>query len=204
MKEKKMKLFTDRAQAGHLLSQLLINFSDRQDVLVMGISRSGVAIASEIAHTLNIQLANALPMDVPADGVAAITLDDGTIEFMPDGPIHLGSPHKGFLVSDDVPHDFRNLTVILIDDCMITGGNMQRATEVLEHRDCPHIIAAAPVATEAALAALENIVEEVYCVFTATSIDTPAQLYENYPSIGEMECGMMLSTAPRHQFMDGV
>src|SRR5437870_12203633 len=48
--------FRDRTEAGQLLASKLIQYANRDDVLVLGLPRGGVQVAFEIAHALDAPL----------------------------------------------------------------------------------------------------------------------------------------------------
>src|SRR5919201_590075 len=51
-----LKRFRDRAEAGHLLAELLRGYAGRDDVIVLGLPRGGVPVAFEIARALDVPL----------------------------------------------------------------------------------------------------------------------------------------------------
>ncbi|HEX2859242.1 MAG TPA: phosphoribosyltransferase family protein [Alphaproteobacteria bacterium] len=192
-----MKLFSDRAQAGHLLSQLLEDYADRDDVVVMGVTPSGVVVGYEIAQALNLKLEDAFPVTMHASGVTKIELPNGEVGFYADSQsvklANLARASKGFLMSAENLRDLTDHTVILVDDCMITGDTMKAAIESLEANGCQNIVVAVPVASETAVDAILPFVNEVHSLFAASTLEKPDQLYENYPDITPLECGVLLS-----------
>jgi putative phosphoribosyl transferase len=78
-----MRRFIDRADAGRDLAAMLSTFTHRSDVVVLGVSRGGLAVASEVAEALGV------PLDVwpsRADrslpdvaGRTVVLVDDGLV-----------------------------------------------------------------------------------------------------------------------------
>src|SRR5262245_60438506 len=48
--------FRDRAHAGQLLAELLLDYSDRDDVVVLALPRGGVPVGAEVARRLGAPL----------------------------------------------------------------------------------------------------------------------------------------------------
>src|SRR5580693_7733142 len=83
--------FQDRAQAGRLLAEKLMGFSDRPEVAVLGLPRGGVPVAFEVAQRLNAPLDVFLvrKLGVPRhEELAMGAIATGDICFLNDGIIH--------------------------------------------------------------------------------------------------------------------
>src|ERR671934_727636 len=51
-----MRAFSNRAEAGQLLAEKLLNYANRHDVIVLGLPRGGVPVAFEVAQRLHVPL----------------------------------------------------------------------------------------------------------------------------------------------------
>jgi predicted phosphoribosyltransferase len=180
-------LFLDRADAGRHLAERLRRYARRKDadVIVLGLPRGGVIVASEVARALN------LPLDVlvvrklgvpdqPELAMGAIA-DGGTRVLHPDVLMEWQIPPE---VIEEVtarelaelerrklayrghrpPIDVRGRIVFLVDDGLATGMTMRAAVRSVQKQQPAHIVVAAPVASRDACLALEDEGENVSCV----------------------------------------
>jgi putative phosphoribosyl transferase len=83
--------FQDRAQAGRLLAEKLAGFSNRPDVVVLGLPRGGVPVAFEVAQRLKAPLDVFLVRKLGVPGheeLAMGAIATGHICFLNDNVIH--------------------------------------------------------------------------------------------------------------------
>ncbi|MEM4260985.1 MAG: phosphoribosyltransferase family protein [Candidatus Woesearchaeota archaeon] len=160
-------VFENRTQAGHLLANLLFEYQNRDNVIVLGIPRGGVVVAKEIARVLSLPLniyisrKVALPND-PELGIGAISelnttfISEQLISYM-----HCSKEEIKKIIEREKKELKRrillyrknnklrllkNKTIILVDDGLAMGFTAYVAILSLKKRSASQIIFACPVA----------------------------------------------------------
>src|SRR3954464_959844 len=131
------RAFQDRYDAGRQLATQLEKYAGRNDVLVLGLPRGGVPVAYEIARHLGVPLDVFIVRKIGVPGfeelaIGAIAsggvrvLNDEVVRLLPNAQQILDEATARELVelerrellyrNDRPPPDFRNRTVILVDD----------------------------------------------------------------------------------------
>ena len=218
------RAFEDRRQAGQQLAAQLHQYAGRSDVLVLGLARGGVPVASEVARAL------ALPLDVfvvrklgvpgheeLAMGAIATggvrVLDTELIRklHIPDSAVaHVTSlEHRELERREDVYRNMRptpdveGRTVILVDDGLATGASMFAAVAALRKAKPAAIIVAVPVASPEACAAMQRHADGCVCVLTPKHFQGVGLWYADFSQTRDAEVRALLEEAARRQGTNG-
>jgi predicted phosphoribosyltransferase len=209
--------FPDRAAAGRALARRLVErFGGRDDVLVLALPRGGVPVGFEVARALG------APLDVflvrklgvpgqPELAMGAIALG-GTRVLNPEVVAALRiSSHDVEAVTreeareierrarayrDDRPvPDVAGKTVVLVDDGLATGSTMQAAAVALREAGPAAIVAAVPVGSQTACAALSDVADEVVCAEVPEPFYAVGQGYRDFTQTTDEEVRDLLLQA---------
>src|SRR5689334_10440141 len=159
--------FRDRPQAGRLLSRKLRAYTDRTDVLVLGLPRGGVPVAFEVAKALRAPLDVFLvrKLGVPGqeelamgaiaaggvrvvndDVVRAMNISARTIDSVAAKEARELVRREHLYRGDRPSPDMAGRTVILVDDGLATGSTMRAAVAALRQMKPRRIVVAVPLA----------------------------------------------------------
>jgi putative phosphoribosyl transferase len=206
------RLFRDRREAGEQLARALVERGlgrGAAGLLVLGIPRGGVVVASEVARALH----------APLDVLLARKLRAPTKPELAIGAVVSGDPHP--IVDEDLarltgatpqylweeaghqqaeierrwrayrgdrpPPEFHGRSVILIDDGIATGYTFRAALEALRRHQPERLIAATPVAPEESLAALGGLADDVVCLATPEPFLAVGVWYEDFEQTTDEE-----------------
>ncbi len=179
MNKLKSIMFSDRREAGQMLSQELLEYRNSNS-LVLALPRGGVVVGAEVAHKLD------LPLDIivtrkighpnnPEYAICAVD-QDGMLLCNEVERIHVS---EAWLKeeAEKEKHEanrrvlkyrgtkkFPNLegkVIVLIDDGIATGLTMRLAVMSVKAKRPSKVIVAVPVAPDESVKALEQEVDEV-------------------------------------------
>jgi putative phosphoribosyl transferase len=187
-----VKIFRDRVEAGQLLAEKLMSFKGRKDAIILALPRGGVPVGYEIAQALEIPLDIFLvrKLGVPWHeelAFGAIALGGGKVfnqqiitmlgltQPVIDEVIHheqqvLIERNEKYRGNRPLP-DFKNRTVIVVDDGIATGATLQAAVMAIRQLGCRQLVTAVPVAPLEAEAQFKPLVDQFVC------LETPAELF---------------------------
>ena len=164
--------YRNRSEAGRLLAAELGRYKSGRDVLVLGLARGGLPVASEVASFLD------APLDVlvvrklgapiqPELAIGAITADGTRVlneEIIRDLSISADSidlitqreqaeveRRERAYRSGRPPLDLKDHIVILVDDGLATGSTMLAAVRFARQRSPKKVVLAVPVGSIQAL-----------------------------------------------------
>jgi putative phosphoribosyl transferase len=210
--------FKDRAAAGRALSEHLLRYAGRRDVIVLGLPRGGVPVAAEVAAALDAPLDLFLvrKLGVPGQPELAMgAIAEGGIEIINRDLVEqLGiAPEVIRLVAarERLELERRALhyrgaradpaitgrTVILVDDGLATGATMQVAAVALRRFDPARIIIAAPVAARETAARLASYADAVVTVTTPDPFRAVGLWYETFDQTTDEEVQLLMAQLPR-------
>jgi len=205
--------FRNRSEAGQILARSLAQYRNQPDVLVLGLARGGVPVASEVARSLNapLDVFIARKLGVPgheefamgamASGGVAI-LNHNTVESLriPQTLIDLAVEREGSELrrrerlyrANRPPIDVTGCTVILVDDGIATGATMRAAIGSLRQMKAKSIVVATPVAALAAIWDLRALVDRFVAVVTPADFRAVGEWYENFWQVTDSEVRELL------------
>ncbi|EFA80331.1 hypothetical protein PPL_07164 [Heterostelium album PN500] len=180
-------MFKDRKDAGQKLRDKLLNFKGVSNTVVVGLPRGGVPVAFEIANDLSLPLDIVVPRKIGAPfnkeyAIGAIA-EDGKAYFDREAIEHLGVSTK-YLESEmekqraeskrrlrvyrgeRPPVDFKDKTILLVDDGIATGSTVKAAIESLKVHHPKEIIVAVPVGPQDTISELKESINQVICLAT--------------------------------------
>jgi putative phosphoribosyl transferase len=197
-------LFANREEAAQQLLPLLETYRGNKEVLIIGLPGGGIAITEKLAKELNIPLdvvvVNKLTSPYNQDfAVGAITEDgeqffDWTLNEEICGPKEfiqhsIELKRKETLARADkyrkiLPmRDLHGKTVILTDDCIMTGATIRAAIKAAKKRGAKKIVVAVPVASRDSLAAMSADIDEVAVPHAVEFFSSEGRHYGEFPQI---------------------
>ena len=208
--------FRDRVDAGRELARHLGDHADSDDVIVLGLPRGGVPVASEVARALGVPLDvfvvrklgvpghDELAMGAIASGgvrvvnrdvveAAGISLDqlDRAVERESRELERRAGAYRG----ERPPPEVAGKTVILVDDGLATGSTMRAAVEALKQQGAGRIVVAVPVAARQTCEELSRHVDEIVCACTPEPFYAVGLWYDDFSQTGDDEVRQLLSDA---------
>lgn len=210
-----MQRFGDRADAGRQLAAALLDFRDR-DVLVLGLPRGGVPVAYQVATALDapldvlvvrklgvpyqpelafgaigedgVEVLNDIVLrrtGLPEDAIAAVEAEQRT-ELQRRVDRYRGG-HPGL--------DPRGRTVLIVDDGFATGATARAAALVARARGARTVVLAAPIGAADAVAGLCEVADEVVCLGTPRDFMAVGQGYDDFGQTSDEEVCALLAAA---------
>jgi putative phosphoribosyl transferase len=210
--------FKNRKEAGQLLARRLENYANRQDVIVLGIPRGGVPVASEVARELNAPLDvfvlrklgvpghEELAFGAIASGGACVVNRELTDSLgISESEIErVTASERSELARRELayrgglpPRAIQGLTVIVVDDGMATGSSMRVGIKALRQLKPANIVVAVPVAPLATVQRLKREVDDIACVKVPESFYAIGQFYEDFAQVSDREVNELLKSAPQ-------
>jgi putative phosphoribosyl transferase len=205
--------FANRDDAGRRLAALLEHLRG-EDVVVLGLPRGGVPVASPVAAHLH------APLDVivvrklgvpfqPELGMGAIGEEGVTI--VNDDIVNRTGVSPGQLAAverrereeldrrarrfrgDRPPEPLAGRTVVVVDDGIATGSTARAAGEVARARGASKVILAVPVAPPEVVARLAREFDEVVCVEMPKRLVAVGEWYHDFSPTPEEEVVRLLA-----------
>ncbi len=206
--------FTDRAAAGVALARELERKALHPPWVVLGLPRGGVAVAVEVAARLGAPLDVMLVRKIgmpgqPEFAIGAIAWGGVTVRdprIVRDGEA-LGAAFDALVARERrelerrerlfraglAPLRLKGKTVILVDDGIATGWTMLAAVRAAHQAGAAHIIAAAPVASHAALGPIRAEAQDVVIVHVPPRLLAIGEWYEHFEQIEDTEVSRLLA-----------
>lgn len=208
--------FRDRTQAGQLLATALTTYTNRSNVLVLGLPRGGIPVAFEVAKALHAPLDVFVVRKLGVPGrqeLAMGALASGGIQVLNDDVVrHLAL--SGETIAQEVrweqreierrEHlyrgnramlDLRGRAVILVDDGMATGATMRAAVAAVRQQQPADLVIAIPTAAATACQELEDQGEHVVCLIRANLFWAVGFWYDQFEQTSDKEVRDLLARA---------
>ena len=212
--------FADRLEAGRALAESLADYRGRPEVIVLGLPRGGVPVASVVAHDLGAPLDVVVvrKVGVPSQrevAMGAIASVAGAIVTVqnPDVLARLGrNAQQAFEEvaarervelerrerdwrADRAPLELGGRMVILVDDGLATGATMRAAIMALDSSGADEIVVAVPVGARDTCQELERLVDRVVCVSMPEPFWAVGQAYIDFSQTSDDEVRRLLADA---------
>ena len=210
--------FADREDAGLALAEELREFRGQAGLIVLGLPRGGVPVASIVARSLG------APLDVivvrkigvpgqPEVAMGAIASIAGSIVTVQNPSVLRQLGGARFQPAFDEraarereelerrqreyragrpPLDVSGKTVILVDDGMATGATMRAAVMALRPAGAERIVVAVPVADAEVCAEFATLVDRVVCVSMPDPFWAVGQAYIDFSQTSDDEVRALL------------
>ncbi len=202
------QVFVDRAHAGRLLAERLLNYRGRE-VALFAIPAGGVPVAAEIARRLELPLdliivrKIQLPWTTEAgfgalnpageailneDLLARITLSQEDIASQTEKAAASMRRREERLRNGQPYPQLAGRTVIIVDDGLASGFTMRAAVQFLKSRGAGQIIVAVPTGSERTVQDLLPLVDELVCLNVRGGWSfAVADAYKNWYDLDEGE-----------------
>jgi len=211
-------IFRNREEAGEQLASRLVEYANREDVIVLGVPRGGVPIAFKVAEALNLPLDVFVLRKLGVPGreelafgaigsggvrvldraiVEAIGLSKTAIEMVTQTEKTELLRRERIYRGGRPPLDLRGKTVILVDDGIATGSSLRAGVRALRQTKPASIVIAAPVAPPSAVNSLKSEVDDVVCVAVPEIFYGVGQFYKDFSQVKDEEVIELLDTAAR-------
>ena len=205
--------FANRAEAGRILGAKLAAYSGRNDVIVLGLPRGGVPVASEVARTLNAPLdvlvvrklgtpwERELAMGAIAPGevqvldlsmVKHLCVPEEAIEAVTAAERKELNRQERLYRGNRPPLSVAGKTVILVDDGIATGSCILAAIAAVRKQGAARVVAAVPVAPANACSAIRMEADEVISVAEPEMFFAVSQWYEDFSQTTDDEVRSLL------------
>ncbi len=195
-------MFTDRIDAGRQLAAKLSGYSNRKNVLVLGIPRGGVEVAYAIAKELNVKLGIAVSkkLSFPGNPELAIgavafggvvSLDDSFVLQHGVGKDYVEAEKKKlaaeirrrYLAYGVKFPNVKGKIAVVVDDGMATGHTVLAAVKAVRNDKPKKIIVAVPVSSQQAAGLLRAEADEVICLDTPDFFMAVGEFYRSFPQL---------------------
>ncbi len=204
----KRYVFTDRRDAGRLLSQKLIKFKG-SDSMILAIPSGGVPIASEIRQTLGLAMDLIIVRKIqipgnPEAGFGAMSPDEevvlnerllnqiGLTEEEMTTQIRKTRDvikKRGRVFRQDKPFpSIENKIVFVVDDGLASGYTMRAAINFIKRKNPLKIIVAVPTASQKTADSILSEVDELICLNVRSGYPfAVADAYEDWYDVTDEE-----------------
>ena len=209
-----MTRFADRRAAGQALAEALATYANRPDLIVVGLPRGGVPVASEVAQALH------APLDIlvvrklgapmqPELALGAIAsggfrvVDAGLMRTLGVDETALAVVESGAraeLMRREVRYragraalPLAGRTVILVDDGLATGATMRVAIQAVRAAQATRVIVAVPVAPSETMERLRAEADEVICLQTPSHFMGVGAWYAHFPQLTDEDVLALLA-----------
>lgn len=207
-------MFTNRVEAGMLLAEKLINYSNNKDAIIVTIPRGGVPVAFEITKNLNLPLEIILSKKIghPLNkeyAIGAVTLKNKILNDSIPGISELYIKEETKRVREILkqrfqryyinrtPLNFKDKIVILVDDGVATGNTLLSSIELIHLEEPSSIIVALPVAPPGTLKKIKELpsVTTTICLLSPINFRAVGQFYEDFNQVSDVEVVELLKKA---------
>lgn len=210
-------VFRDRVEAGEQLSQRLLDYRDRDDVVILALPRGGVPVAHQLARALGapFDVFVVRKLGVPGhEELAMGAIASGGVRVVnEDVVVPLGIPAT---VIDSVarneqielerreqlyrghraPIGLGNKIVILVDDGLATGSTMRAAVQAVRQQQPAEVIVAVPVGAPATYADLSREADQVVCLRTPEPFVAVGLWYRDFSPTTDQQVRALLGKDP--------
>jgi putative phosphoribosyl transferase len=208
--------FRDRVEAGESLAAKLIPYRDRDDVIVLGLPRGGVPVASEVARALGAPfdvfvvrklgvpgheelamgaIASGGVRQVNRDVVDSLGIPPNVIDAVAEREQRELERREQAYRGDRGPLALINKTVILVDDGLATGSTMRAAVVAARQQQPARVVVAVPVGAVSTCAELAAEADDVVCVRTPEPFVAVGLWYRDFTPTTDDEVRALLGKA---------
>ena len=195
--------FSNRVEAGKLLARELEKFRYK-NVVVLGIPRGGVIVASEIARAFGagLDIALAHKLGVPGNRELAVgaICEDGMLFVNKTVASHVGADdryieHEKTCQLQEISHKvqlYRSILpklslegriVIITDDGVATGATMQAALWAIRQEKPKKLVLALPVGPQDTVTKLSEDADETICLTTPPFFEALGRFYREFGQV---------------------
>ena len=209
--------FADRYGAGRLLAERLQTYAGRTDVVVLGLPRGGVPVASEVAAALGAPLDVFVvrKLGVPSQPELAMgAIATGGVRVLNDDVIALAGITPAIVerVSLEQQRELERRerayrdgrpavplagkVVVIVDDGLATGSTMRAAVAAIRRLGPSRVVVAVPVGAPDTYRMLQKIADEVICLQTPERFTAVGNWYDDFSQTTDEELRTLLRAQP--------
>ena len=199
-----MSLFKNRIDAANKLAAKLREFESQKDVIVVGLARGGVVLASILSKSLNLPVEIICPKKIahpmnPEYGVGAVTefgdvvLDELAAKAILLSPVQLEvirsvklkeAQEKALRLKGSLSNPkWENKTILLVDDGLATGLTMMASIKAAHRLKAKRVIAAVPVAAAQSIEKIKRECESLIALAIDPEFSAVGQFYEDFSEV---------------------
>jgi putative phosphoribosyl transferase len=198
--------FASRQDAGEKLGRRLLEEGMEVD-FVIGLPRGGVLVAAEVAHVLRCALDVLVVRKIghPLHREFAVgAMAEGDVVLLDEGSIGTSAGSRARLEQvikeekerlwqyqikfhESKGADFRDRTVLLVDDGLATGATMEAAALSARKQGARRTIVAVPVASTGAVRRLRKVSDEVIASIVDPGFEAVGVYYESFSQTTDEE-----------------
>ncbi len=212
--------YYDRFEAGQVLSQKLLQYRERPDVIVLALPRGGVPVGFEVAKMLAAPLDvflvrklglpghEELAMGAVADGdvvvlnehvVKSLAVPDELIDAVAKRERRELQRQRELYRDGEPPPQVKDKIVILVDDGLATGSTMRAAISALRKQEPRQIIVAVPVGAAETCAELREEADEIVCAIVPRQFMAVGAWYNDFSPTSDETVRALLQEASHHR-----
>jgi putative phosphoribosyl transferase len=209
--------FEDRTDAGERLAAVLTQFRERPDAIVLGLARGGIPVAAAAAKALYLPLGAVLVRKLGIPGhdetaYGALAWSQGRIVRVLNRPLmdrvlehgvrpewlaEVEARERAELLRrvetyPGISNDLTGRTVLLVDDGLATGATMRAAAEAARAAGASHVVAAAPVGSVEAEAAVSAVCDAVLCLHLPGKFRAVGSFYSHFEQLTDEDAISLL------------
>jgi predicted phosphoribosyltransferase len=199
-------MFKNRKEAGELLANKLIEYSNNKNVIVVAIPRGAVILGAIIAKKLNTPLEIVLSKKIghPLNkeyAIGAVTLKSVVLN---DDLIGISSTYieeetqrirmllkkrLQWYYDEKEPLNFNSKTILLVDDGAATGSTLLSSIKLIHQEKPAEIIVALPVASNSAYKKIKKspCIHRFVCLLVPGNFNSVGQFYENFSQVSDLK-----------------
>jgi predicted phosphoribosyltransferase len=189
------------------LADELHQYKNSKNTVVVGIPRGGVPVASEVAKRLNLPLDVVVARKVGAPRQQELAIGavapNGVFIFDNDlvSRLQIGDDYKKSAMERERKEvgvrvtkfrgskkvNFKDKTVILVDDGIATGATTKAAIKYLRSKKAKKIVLAVPVSPKESAQEFKALVDEFYAIDTPQDFYAVGEFYQEFPQVSSKE-----------------
>jgi len=209
-------IFEDRVDAGRRLAKRLEGYAHRADVVVLGVPRGGVVVASEVAMALGVPLDVFLSRKLGVPGQTELAfgavsasggryldeyilrttgITNAQVEWITAEVRKELDRRASVYRGGRPPLNVLGKTVLLVDDGVATGASVYAAILALRQMEPARLLLAVPVAPASAWEWLRTVVDEIVCLDLPEPFAAVGGFYRNFAQVEDVEVVRLLRRA---------
>jgi putative phosphoribosyl transferase len=211
-------MFENRQDAGKKLALALEKYKNQKDLIVIGLPRGGVVLAYEVALFLKAPLDVVCPRKVgapfnPELAIGAVTetgegfFNEDLIRSVGVSPQYIEKESAkeqerarmrlALFRKGRPPLDFKNKTVIIVDDGIATGATMKAAIQAVKKQKAKKVVVAVPVSPPDTAAEVKEMCDDFICLDTPWLFQAVGQFYREFNQTEDEEVVDLLSKSTK-------